>query len=65
MPLFDTVKRKCAEHGTTIYALEKECGFTVGTICKWNDSIPRADRLMKVANYFGTTSDELMKEDTA
>ena len=35
-------------------------GFSNGLISKWKNSVPSHDRLKKVADYFGVTSDYLM-----
>lgn len=48
--------------------LEKELGFSNGSISKWKTSMPKPERLQKVADYFGVTIDYLMtgeeKEDS-
>lgn len=65
MGVYENVKRRCTEKNISILALEKDCGFSLGSICKWDVSIPRADRLQKVADRLGCTSAELLKEDDA
>ena len=40
--------------------LEKELGFSNGSISKWKNSMPTPERLQKVAEYFGVTVDYLM-----
>lgn len=46
--------------------LEKELGFSNGSISKWKTSMPTPERLQKIADYFGVTIDFLMtgKEET-
>lgn len=46
--------------------LEKELGFSNGSISKWKNSMPTPERLQKIADYFGVTVDYLMsgKETT-
>lgn len=40
--------------------LEKELGFSNGSISKWKNSMPTPERLQKIADYFGVTVDYLM-----
>lgn len=56
------IKDLCEARGIGISQLEKELGFGRDTISKWATSIPRADRLKVVADFFGVTVDELMEE---
>ena len=50
--IFEKVKQLCDEKGVTIYRLEKDMEFSENSIVKWRTSIPSADKLFKVANYF-------------
>ena len=40
--------------------LEKELGFSNGSISKWKNSTPTPDRLKKLAEYFGVTINYLL-----
>lgn len=40
--------------------LEKELGFSNGSVSKWRNSTPTPERLKKIADYFGVTVDYLM-----
>lgn len=40
--------------------LEKELGFSNGSISKWRNSMPNPERLRKLAEYFNVTVDYLM-----
>ena len=40
--------------------LEKELGFSNGSISKWKNSTPTPERLQKLAEYFGVSVDWLM-----
>lgn len=60
MTTLDRIKELCDENLTTISKLEKFLGFGRGTITKWNKSKPSADKLNKVAKYFGVTEDYLL-----
>ena len=45
-----------------ISQIEKDCGITPRYICTWDKIMPGADKLVAVANYLGTTVEELIKE---
>ena len=40
--------------------LEKELGFSNGSISKWKNSMPTPERLQKLAEYFNVTVDYLV-----
>lgn len=40
--------------------LEKELGFSNGSISKWKNSMPTPERLKKIADYFGVSVEYLM-----
>ena len=44
----------------SIAKLEQELGFANATIRKWAKSSPSADKLLKVADYFGVSVDYLL-----
>lgn len=61
--MFGKIKSLCENRGISIAKLEKELGFGNATIRGWgNGSSPTVDKLKAVADYFGTTVDELLKE---
>lgn len=53
--IFEKVQKLCEERGISIYRLEKILGFPGSSICKWKNSIPGADKLKKIADYFGVS----------
>lgn len=61
--ILNKVMDMCAERGISVYRLEHDLKFSNGTIRKWGGANPRADKLKAVANYFGVTVDDLLKED--
>ena len=63
--IYENVKRLCEKNKTSIWALEKACGIGNGTIGKWadGDTNPRIGTLKKIADYFGITVDELLKDN--
>ena len=54
------VKLLCVENDITIADLEKELGFSNGSISKWSNSSPTSDKIVKVALKFGVSSDYLL-----
>lgn len=61
--LLDNIKHLCRENKISICALERTLGIGNGTIGGWGIYSPRLDIVKKVADYFGVTVDELLKED--
>jgi transcriptional regulator with XRE-family HTH domain len=53
----------CKERGISIAKLEADCNFGNATIRSWGKSDPGAQKLKKVADYFGVTVDELLSEE--
>lgn len=62
--LFERISALCKERGISIAKLEQEAELGNATIRGWKNSSPRVDSLKKVADYFGCTVDELLREDT-
>lgn len=62
--IYENIKRLCCEKNISIMALEKELGLGNGLVAKWASVNPRVDLLKRVADYFGVTVDDLLKEDT-
>ena len=61
--LYDNVKILCAEKNISVGQLEKELGFSNGSICKWNENEPGIRKVQKVAEYLGVSIEELLRED--
>ena len=61
MSLIADIKILCKKHKTSIPRLEKELGFSHGSIYKWDVSCPTIDRVKKVAEYFDTTINSLVR----
>ena len=49
--------------GSTVYRVSKETGISASTFtdCKNGRSVPKADKLKKIADYFGVSLDYLME----
>lgn len=61
MSLLSRINVLRSQHGNiSINRLEKECGLTRGSMAKWDDHTPSADKILRVANYFGISPGELM-----
>lgn len=56
MSVYSTIKKIAQDKRLSISAIEKDLGFSNGTISKWDSSIPRADKLQLVSDYLGVTS---------
>lgn len=61
--LLEKIKQLCEKNGTNIAKLERELGFGVGTIRKWNTVSPSVSNLKKVADYFHISIDELLTNE--
>lgn len=60
MTLHERIKRLADAKGISLPTLEAELGFGNSTIVKWKKSIPNADKLNAVAQYFNVTMDYLL-----
>lgn len=61
--ILENIERLCREHNISISALEKTVGLANATIRNWNTSSPRVSSIKAVADYFGVTLDELIREE--
>lgn len=60
MNLYDRVRDLCYERDITVKFLEQQLCFSESTISKWGKSIPSADKLDKVAEYFNVSIQYLL-----
>ena len=60
MNVLDRVKMLADQKEISIPELEKKLGFGNGSIYKWGKSMPSADKLSAVADYFNVTTDYLL-----
>ena len=65
MTLVNRIKSLAKEKNTTIKHLEVSSGLGNGTIRRWDDSPPSADKLLKIANVLNVTMDYLMAGNEA
>lgn len=61
--LYTRIVGLCTKKGIAIKRLEEELGLGEGSVGKWKKSAPSAYSLKRVADYFGTTVDELLRDD--
>ena len=61
--LYKNIESRCKERGLTVSALEKAVGLGNATIKGWGESSPKVDNLKRVADFFGCTVDDLLKEE--
>ena len=60
MTLKDRIKELANQRGISLPVLESELGFGNGTIVKWDKSIPNAEKLQAVANFFNVSMEYLL-----
>lgn len=60
MTVFERIEKLRKSTGISQGKLEKELGFSNGSISKWKNSTPKSDRLQKIADYFGVSVEYLM-----
>lgn len=60
MTLFDRVEILRKRQNISQGKLEEALGFSNGSINKWKTSMPKADRLQVLAEYFGVSVDYLL-----
>lgn len=60
MTTFDRVKKLADGQKISIVELEEKLGFGKNSLYSWKTKTPNGDRLKKVADYFGTTTDFLL-----
>lgn len=52
----------CKKKGVTPYRVAKDCGFSNVTLSDWKNKgqMPKTDKLVKIAEYLGTTVEYLV-----
>ncbi len=59
--MYEIIKHLCKQKKISVYHLEKVLELSTGSVCKWQNSMPRADTLKKIADYFGVSVDFLLQ----
>lgn len=60
--MVDKIKALAKSRGLTIMQVEEQCGIGKKSIYSWNTNKPSIDKVKRVADFFGITIDELIKE---
>ena len=61
--LMENISELCKSRRITFAELERSTGLGNGTVRRWNEMNPRVDKLKLVADFFGVTIDELLKDE--
>ena len=61
--LLSRIKALCRSKGISVTTLETETHIAVNTIYRWGKSPPSVDKVKAVADYFGVTVDELLRDE--
>ena len=61
--LKENVKKYAAEKGIPVYKLEEEMGIAKGSISKWNEIKPSADKVVSVSKILGISVEKLFTCD--
>ena len=63
--MVERIKELCKERGIGISQLERETGQSSGCINKWDTSSPSAEKVRRVAEFFGVTCDYIIRGEAA
>lgn len=63
--MYKKFARLLAETNKTAYQVAKDTGVATSTLTSWKQGVyqPKADKLMKLADYFGKPLDYFYKDD--
>lgn len=61
--MLDKIKSLAKSKGKTLMDIERECCIGQRSMYNWDEHMPSADKVKRVADYLGTTMDELMRGD--
>ena len=62
MALVPKIEELCKECNTTVTALERDCGLSLGSVRIWDKNSPSIDRVVLVAKALNTTVGYLIGE---
>lgn len=60
MLTYETIKDLCKKKGVTVTGVEKDLGFSRGSLCKVNTSSPSIEKITLLSEYFGVSIDYLL-----
>lgn len=63
--MYEIFEELCKQKGVTPYRVCKETGITTATISNWKAGrySPKADKMQKIADFFGVSLDYLMSRE--
>ena len=62
---YDIIVHLCKERGIYVTQLASDIGVSKSNVTNWkNGSVPRRDKVRKIADYFGVTVDYLLRDTT-
>ncbi|WP_342515448.1 helix-turn-helix transcriptional regulator [Sutcliffiella sp. FSL R7-0096] len=64
MTMLDRIKLLCKNRNISVTILEEDLGFPNNTIYQWKKRTPSLEKLQKVADYFGVSTDYLLGRKT-
>lgn len=59
--IFTNISKLCKKNNISIAKLERETGLGNATVRNWSISSPTVDKLKLVADYFGVSVDDLLR----
>ena len=63
MSIYRNIQKASKDAGKTIIGIERELGFSRGSICKWDTNTPRVDKVDAVAKLLSVTIETLLRDD--
>lgn len=60
MQIYDRIRILCKSKGVTVTGTEKDLGFARGSLCKIDRNKPSAEKLQRLADYLGVSTNYLM-----
>lgn len=62
--MYKNVEKLLKEKGMTAYELARKTGMSPSTLSDWKAGryIPKFDKIKKIADFFGVTVDDLLRE---
>lgn len=60
--IYKNIISLCNAKNISVAKLERETGLSNGTVGKWKKTSPTIDNVVKVADFFGVTVDDLISK---
>lgn len=63
--MYSKFEKLLIERNVSAYQVAKETGVATATLTSWKNGtyVPKVDKLMKIANYFGVPVEYFLKEE--